>query len=246
MIYRNIIYLAPVALFLIGLPAQAAELSGTSTQAITVASTSKVVALTFDDGPYGTSTAQILHILEQENVPATFFVMGENVTKYPLLVKQMVADGDALGNHTEDHPFLSKLSTEQSLAEIALTDQAIASTTGEHTRLFRAPYGVLPKKTRQALLAEGYHIYLWNVDPTDWNYKHSPSDVIVSRVLSHEQNHMVIILHDGRDTHINYPRDNTVSALPKIIDALKRQGYVFVTVDSPDLNTENRPRKTSI
>jgi peptidoglycan/xylan/chitin deacetylase (PgdA/CDA1 family) len=70
--------------------------------------------------------------------------------------------------------------------------------------------------------------------------------VIVSRVLSHEQNHMVIILHDGRDTHINYPRDNTVSALPKIIDALKRQGYVFVTVDSPDLNTENRPRKTSI
>lgn len=192
----------------------------------------KEVALTFDDGPYGTSTQQVLDILEQEHVHATFFLVGKNVEKYPALAKEIVADGNMIGNHTYDHPKdLTKMSLSRMRKELSGAEAAIASTTGVHATLFRPPYGNLTKKLRARIQKEGYTIVMWNVDPTDWDYTHSSSTVIEQNVLHHLMPHIILLLHDGRDIHVGYPRDNMVTALPLIIKDLKQHGYTFVSAD---------------
>ncbi len=199
--------------------------------AIASASSSKEVALTFDDGPYGTSTQEVLDILKKENVPATFFLIGQNVEKSPTLAKEEALDGYVIGNHTFDHPKnLTKMSSAQVDQELSRTESAIASSTGIHATLFRPPYGSLSKTLRAEIRKAGYTIVLWNVDPKDWNAS-STSSVIEQRILSHLKTRMIIVLHDGRDTHVGYPRDNLVGALPTIIEDLKQRGYTFVTAD---------------
>jgi peptidoglycan/xylan/chitin deacetylase (PgdA/CDA1 family) len=190
----------------------------------------KTIALTFDDGPYGTSTEQVLSILKTENVHATFFLTGQNVKEFPQEAVEIVAAGNKIGNHTYTHTDLSKLSTEQSLADIQQAEIEIASTTGVHTMLFRPPYGILPTTLKKALKKKGFKIKMWNDDPRDWDSASSTSALIVSRVLNQEKLHTVLILHDGRDTHVNYPRDNMTDALPKIIENFESQGYTFVTL----------------
>ena len=192
----------------------------------------KKVALTFDDGPYGTSTTEILNILKKDNIPATFFVMGENVQKYPDITKEIIKDGNVIGNHTYNHPKdLTKEPEKEFNAEIDITDQLVFSLTGLHTALFRAPYGLISTSTTEELSKKGYALVGWNVDSIDWNYTVSTPDVILATVLKEIKPTSIIIFHDGRDTHIDYPRDNTIKALPNVIDALKKQGYEFVTVD---------------
>jgi peptidoglycan/xylan/chitin deacetylase (PgdA/CDA1 family) len=192
----------------------------------------KEVALTFDDGPNGTSTLEILKILQKEKVTATFFVMGENVEKYPDITKLIVADGFAIGNHTYDHPKnLTSMTNAQIISEFSKTDAAIASTTGVHTKLFRPPYGRINARVRKILTVHGYHVVLWNVDPVDWNYPSSTSALIVKRVSFQEKVDSTIVMHDGRDTQINYPRGNIIQALPIVIQNLKKQGYAFVVAD---------------
>ncbi len=87
------------------------------------------------------------------------------------------------------------------------------------------------KRLRNILTSYGYTIVLWNVDPQDWNYPSSTSKLIEQRISAQEKPHMIILMHDGRDTHVNYPRDNLIGALPTIIENLKQQGYIFVSAD---------------
>jgi peptidoglycan/xylan/chitin deacetylase (PgdA/CDA1 family) len=199
-----------------------------ATMTASVVADYKTVAITFDDGPYGTSTQQVLSILKQEKVPATFFLIGQNVAKFPQQAQDIVAAGNEIGNHTYTHSNLATLQTPQALVDIARAQAMIASTTGIHSTLFRPPYGVLPKPLGIRLRKEGYKIVMWNNDPQDWNAASSTSQLIISRVLSHKKRHIVLLLHDGRDTKLNYPRDNMIKALPTIIDDLKKDGYVFV------------------
>ena len=192
----------------------------------------KEVALTFDDGPYGTSTQQVLDILQKEHIHATFFLIGKNVEEYPALAKEIVQEGNVVGNHTYDHPKnLTTMPLAQVSSELAMAESAIASSTGVHAKLFRPPYGSISKALRSEIKKEGYTVVLWNVDPRDWDYASSTSAVIEQYVVAHLKNRMVIVLHDGRDTHINYPRDNLINALPAVIEDLKQRGYTFVTVD---------------
>src|ERR1035437_7386724 len=192
----------------------------------------KEVALTFDDGPYGTSTELVLDILHRENVPATFFLIGQNVVKYQSLTKEIIANGNLIGDHTYDHPKnLLAMPLIDQLMELSKTDSAIVTATGVHTKFFRPPYGNINQSLRNMLNTEGYTVAMWNVDPKDWNDASSTSQQIVDRVLGHLKTHMVIVLHDGRDTQLNYPRDNMVNALSTIIEDLKARGYTFVTAD---------------
>ncbi len=194
--------------------------------------TIKEVALTFDDGPYGTSTQEVLNILQNENVRATFFILGKNTEKYPALAREIVKRGNVVGNHTYDHTKnLTTMTHSQVQSELSKTEAIIASTTGVHATLFRAPYGKLTRKLRSVIQSEGYIIVPWNVDPKDWDYTHSSSTAIENHIFSHLNNRMIILLHDGRDTHVGYPRDNMTEALPFIIQGLKQRGYAFVTVD---------------
>lgn len=204
----------------------------TSTVANPPVTSSKKIALTFDDGPYGTSTAQILAILKKENVHATFFVMGMRVEQYPDQAKQIVKDGHALGNHSYNHSQkLAKLSAKEFKNDLDRAEEVIEKTTGLHATLFRPPYGSLSQTMKDVLTQNGYTNYLWNIDPEDWNYASSTSAQIIERVLRRASPNAIVLMHDGRDTHNNYPRDNTVNALPVIIKKLKEQGYTFVTVD---------------
>lgn len=192
----------------------------------------KQVALTFDDGPYGAPTIEILNILKSENINATFFVIGENVKKYPEIAKEIVADGNVIGNHSYDHPRnIDTFPTKEFNEELSTTEEAIFSATNLRPSLFRAPYGKTNPQMLTELKNDNYTLVKWNVDSEDWNYSKSPTDVVEKNVLGQVKPNMIILFHDGRDTHINYPRDNTIKALPNIIDTLKQQGYSFMTVD---------------
>ena len=200
---------------------------GTSTSPST-----KEIALTFDDGPYGTSTAEILSILEKEQIHATFFLIGKNVDEYPALAKREVTDGDLIGNHSFDHSMTLASSSPAAFELNLLKAQlSIASSTGVFPKIFRPPYGLLSETMRKILAKDGFQIDLWTIDIEDWNYQKSPSAVIEKGVLAQAKPNAVILFHDGRDTHVGYPRDNLVDALPTIIDDLKEDGYTFVTMD---------------
>ena len=197
------------------------------------ATTTKEIALTFDDGPYGTSTAEVLDILEKEHIHATFFLIGKNVEEYPALARREVADGDLIGNHSYDHS--KKLATlSQSAFELNLlkAQLAIVSNTGISPTIYRPPYGLLSDAMHKVLVKDGFHTDFWTIDAEDWNYPKSPSALIIKDILAQAKPRAIILFHDGRDTHVDYPRGNLVDALPTIIDDLKKEGYTFVTVDN--------------
>ena len=188
--------------------------------------------MTFDDGPYGAPTIEVLNILQKENVHATFFVIGQNVEKYPALAKEIVADGNIIANHSYDHPKnLPKIPLKEFDLELSKTENAIFSATGLKPRLFRAPYGNTSPEMLKELETQNYTLVGWNVDPTDWNYPKSTPELIEKTVLAEVKPDAIILFHDGRDTHIAYPRENLIQALPETIEALKKEGYTFVTID---------------
>ena len=190
----------------------------------------KKIALTFDDGPDPVYTPQILSILEQNGIQASFFVVGESTLNYPRLVQRMYADGDDIGNHTFTHPNIAQVSAEQTSTELNATQRLLEGITGHSTVLFRAPYNadaepdtqeeLIPVWRAQSL---GYLMVGESIDPLDW--QRPPKDEIVSRVTSSLGNGNIVLLHDGGGN-----RENTVAALPELISSLKAQGYTFVTI----------------
>ena len=195
-----------------------------------------LAALTFDDGPDATWTPQILDILKQKHVPATFFVVGENAVAEPGILKRIVDEGHEIGNHSYTHPNLAAESADTARLEIAANERAIEAITGHGTRLFRAPFmgdaePTTPDEIEPILVAQklGYISVGLHVDPLDW--QRPTSDVIVQRTIAGITGHsdldsgQVILLHDsGGD------RQATIDALPGIIDGLRAKGYRFVAV----------------
>lgn len=201
-----------------------------------VGNQSKMVALTFDDGPDPTWTPQILDILEKARVPATFFVIGENALEHPNILRRIVADGFEVGNHTYTHPNLALDSRTGTQIELNTTQRLLQAYTGHGTKLFRAPYfGDAEPTTADelgpALVAQqqGYTVVGLHADTDDW--MRPGTDTIVQRAIhavesatpTYSEN--VILLHDGGGD-----REQTIAALPQIISALKARGYQFVLV----------------
>jgi peptidoglycan/xylan/chitin deacetylase (PgdA/CDA1 family) len=189
------------------------------------------VALTFDDGPYGQPTEKLLTILKNRHVPATFFIVGKNVEKYPLEVRQEIADGNLIANHTYNHTHVALLGAASFKQNIAHADAVIFKATGLHPRIFRAPYGQISPTMLAVLSQEGYALADWTVDTNDWNNDHTTSQGVIRVVTLGVRSDGIVLLHDGRDTQLGYPRDNMLQALPSIITHLKNKGYTFVTVD---------------
>lgn len=186
-----------------------------------VPTTHKVVALTFDDGPVNIATDEILAILKEKNVKATFFVVGEQVKKFPKLVMQEIAEGHEVGNHTYSHPALTKLSKNKIEEELDKTEKEILKVAPKPI-FFRPPEGAYNNATFKIARNDGYSIILWSVDPYDWRYPSAGE--IVNVVLKDVKPGSIILLHDGK-----YP-SSTPEALWFIIDSLKSQGYEFVTI----------------
>src|SRR2546421_7206636 len=188
------------------------------------------VALTFDDGPDPEWTPKILDVLKAARVKAAFFLVGVNAERYPNLVKRIVAGGHEIGNHTYYHPNLAICWPEHIRLELNATQLLIETITGRSTTLFRPPYAAdtSPSKVSELMplnLAQelGYLVVLENIDPQDW--ARPGADVILQRVKQQRHDGSIILLHDaGGD------REQTVEALPRILDYLKARGDTVVSL----------------
>lgn len=173
------------------------------------------LALTFDDGPNATVTPQILDILARQQVKATFFVIGIHVPGREEILRREYREGHEIGNHSWNHPDLSKLSPEDAQTQIALTQKVIAGAGVPAPKLLRPPYGAV----NDMLAAHNkLTIVRWNTDPEDW--KQTDPAKTDAQLLAQARPGAVILMHDI------YP--STVAALEPAIQALKQQ-YQFVT-----------------
>lgn len=189
----------------------------------------KIVALTFDDGPSSQYTPQILDVLKENNVHATFFVIGRNVIKHPELVKREVQEGHAIGNHTWSHPMLAPIESKKQLSkEISKTDSAIYMAAGVHTTLFRPPHGWCPPWMAKSIESMGYDLINWSIDPKDW--KHPKAHILIKRVENSRGKNAIVLLHDGLELKNDPGQENTVMALQEIVADFKAKGYEFVTI----------------
>lgn len=183
----------------------------------------KVVALTFDDGPWPNYTNQILEILKKNNIKATFFWIGRNVAAYPEIAKQVVVAGHAIGNHTWSHSYRI-MSHANAAKEVDQTAAIIERTTNVKTTLFRPPGGILNNGPAGYARSRKYAVLLWSDDSADYAKKMTVN-TIVNRVLKSAKPGGLLLMHDGGGD-----RSRTVQALPIIINSLRNQGYKFVTV----------------
>ncbi|WP_460194636.1 polysaccharide deacetylase family protein [Thermosynechococcus sp. FA-CM-4201] len=183
----------------------------------------KVVALTFDDGPWGTSTRQVLQILKEEDVKATFFVLGKHALMYPDIIADIVKAGHAVGNHSWSHPY-KRVDPEVAKQEIENTSALIAKQSQAQTRLFRPPGGNLTTGLVDYAKSKNYAIIMWSVDTHDTRPNTTAAD-IVERTLKEVKPGSIILLHDGGGD-----RATTRQALPTLIRRLRQKGYRFVTV----------------
>jgi cellulose synthase/poly-beta-1,6-N-acetylglucosamine synthase-like glycosyltransferase/peptidoglycan/xylan/chitin deacetylase (PgdA/CDA1 family)/spore germination protein YaaH len=196
------------------------------------------VALTFDDGPDGYWTPRILDILKKEDVPGTFFVIGENAVSHPGLLNRIIAQGGELGNHSYTHPNMALASPRGTNIELNATQRLIEAYTGRGTRLLRLPYfGDAEPTTDDELVPalraqeDGYVNVGLHVDTEDWQRPGVPTILANAyrgvAASSPTFSGNIILLHDGGGD-----RQQTVDALPTLIRTLKAHGYKFVTVSA--------------
>ena len=186
----------------------------------------KRIALTFDDGPTEQFTPQVLDILREHQVPATFFVCGENVERHPDLLRRIVAEGHEVGNHTYSHLYLYFKSRRRMVEEIDRTQAIIESVAGIRPNIFRPPFGARWFGLVPTLLERGMHMIMWSATGYDWS-KDVPG--ITRATLRALRPGAVILLHDGRETRpaAEIDRSQTVSALPAIIAGARERGFTF-------------------
>ena len=182
----------------------------------------KQIALTFDGAWGNEDTSTLLDILERQGVSATFFFTGGWISKYPDDVKTILAKGHEVGNHSENHKQMSKLSKAQCKEEIQIVHDKVKELTGLEMTVFRPPFGDYNDTVIQAANELGYHVIQWDVDSLDW--KDYGCDSIIHTVTNHKHlgNGSIILMHNGA----KYTKD----ALEKMIINLKEQGYEFVKV----------------
>lgn len=182
----------------------------------------KLVALTFDDGP-GPCTAQLLDLLKKEQVKATFFVLGTKVNAYPELVKRMDAEGHEVGNHSQNHKNLAKLSADGVKMEMDTCANKIKALIGHDPTVMRCPGGSCNETVKTYAKNKGIPIIQWDVDTRDWESRNT--EAILKKTFTGSaaaSDGSIVLLHDIHKS--------TVDTVPQIIQRFKEAGYTFVTV----------------
>ncbi|MEI6443266.1 MAG: polysaccharide deacetylase family protein [Nostocales cyanobacterium ELA583] len=182
----------------------------------------KVIALTFDDGPWPKSTVQVLDILKKNNIKGTFFVVGQNVKTYPDLTKRIVSDGHIIANHTWHH-WYHHMNAQAAAYEVANTNDLIYETTGVKPGLFRPPGGIMSNGVAAYAKSNKYAIIMWSADSMD--YSRPGVSRLMNNIFREAKPGGIVLMHDGGGD-----RSHTVKALPEIISKFQKQGYKFVTV----------------
>lgn len=178
------------------------------------------IALSFDAAWGNEDTKKILEILKKNDVHVTFFMTGGWIEKYPDDVKAIAKAGHELGNHSENHKQMSKLSAEECKEEIMKPHDKVKNLTGEEMRVFRPPYGDYNDTLIEAVESCGYHAIQWDVDSLDW--KDYGVDSILDTVLNHKHlgNGSIILCHNGAKY--------TAEALDRLVKGLKEKGFELV------------------
>ena len=182
----------------------------------------KKIAISFDAAWGNDDTELLISILSDYNVPATFFVVGAWVDKYPESVKQLSDAGHRVENHSNTHPYMTKLSNDQILNELSSCNEKIASVTGRMPTLIRPPYGDYDNHVIEAIENAGMYCIQWDVDSLDWKDNATPES-ICKRVTSKVKNGSIVLFHNDAD--------HTPAALPNILKTLKDEGYEFVFIE---------------
>jgi peptidoglycan/xylan/chitin deacetylase (PgdA/CDA1 family) len=193
------------------------------------------IALTFDDGPDPVASPLIQEVLRRERVPATFFVIGRNVRRYPNLVRAMLFGGNEIGNHTETHPYLQKLTEPQVEKELSDCERDIERATGRATRIMRPPgmhlggY-IVPASKKLGYIIVGFtegakdfslDVHAEKTHPHLYETTALSPDTVYDRIVSQVRNGAIILLHENTATAL---------ALPRIITRLEADGYRFVPI----------------
>jgi peptidoglycan/xylan/chitin deacetylase (PgdA/CDA1 family) len=182
----------------------------------------KLIALTFDDGPYPVDTPMLLAVLRAAHVPATFFLIGRDAEQYPGLVRAIAAGGHEIANHTETHPDLATLDAAAVTAELTAGAATLARYAGDPAirTEFRPPHGRFRAATLAAGQRAGYDAILWTDDPGDW--RNVSRTVLAAHIARYATSPEILLLHNGRP--------ETVALLPAMIGRFRRAGYTFTTV----------------
>jgi peptidoglycan/xylan/chitin deacetylase (PgdA/CDA1 family) len=186
------------------------------------------LALTFDDGPNDPHTLRLLAVLARHEVHATFFLIGSRVQQRPDIVREIAAAGHVIGNHTFTHPLLTFQSASQIRRELVDCRSALQDAVGEHSNLFRPPFGGRRPGVLSIARDLSLEPVMWNVTGYDWD---APAvEAIEQKVAKRVRGGNVILLHDGGHTQMGADRSQTVIATDRLIARYKSQGYTFVSI----------------
>lgn len=185
----------------------------------------KRIYLTFDDGPNPEVTPWVLNLLKQEQIKATFFCVGNQIEKYPKILKQVVAEGHQIGNHSYRHENGWHTPVEVYKESIENTKRLIAKNTSVSSQLFRPPYGRITPKQIKILKQSGYKIIMWSLLSGDFSSKLKQSQALYYlKKLTHPGE--IIVFHDSRKAFKNLKK-----ILPGYIKYLKEKGYIFDLIE---------------
>jgi peptidoglycan/xylan/chitin deacetylase (PgdA/CDA1 family) len=189
---------------------------------------SKQIALTYDDGPNDPHTLRLLEVLAKHEVHATFFMIGRYVRQRPDIAREVARAGHVIGNHTFTHPLLIFESVVQTRTQLLDCRAALQDAIGEHSNLFRPPFGGRRPATLRVARELRMEPVMWNVTGYDWNAP--PAAEIERKVVRQMRGGDVILLHDGGHRAMGADRAQTVIATDNLIRRYKDQGHEFVTV----------------
>ncbi len=185
----------------------------------------KVVALTYDDGPYPPYTNQLLDILDRYQVKATFFEIGRNIEKHPEIVPMIIARGNELGNHSYSHKDMMFKPREYLLSEIEKTDKLLQELGVKQDSIsFRPPWGRRFVVLSYLLSQMHKKLIMWDVDSQDYEKTHTAQE-IANQVINNVRSGSIVVMHDGGGD-----RSKTVAATDIIVKTLQSKGYAFKTV----------------
>jgi peptidoglycan/xylan/chitin deacetylase (PgdA/CDA1 family) len=192
------------------------------------APSSRQIALTFDDGPSEVHTLKLLEVMDTYRVKGTFFMMGRHVALKPKVAEAVARAGHVIGNHTFTHPNLIFCSPAKIRQEMADCEQALTDAVGEHSRLFRPPFGGRRPEVLRLVREAGCIPVMWSVTAYDW--KPTTASRIEAHVVRQMRGGRVILLHDGGHLDLNPDRSQTVIATASLIRRYQDQGFSFVTI----------------
>jgi len=190
----------------------------------------KQIALTYDDGPNDPDTLRLLEVLARHQVHATFFLIGRYVQQRPDIVRDIAKAGHAIGNHTFTHPLLIFKSATQIRRELSECNAALRDATGQHSTLFRPPFGGRRPAVLRVARELNLEPVMWNITGYDWNAP--PAAQIEQRVTKQIRGGDVILLHDGGHKKLGADRSQTVRATDLLLARYKSEEHEFVTVPS--------------